>query len=93
MKAIKEAEFQVLCSKVAELTDGNDHTNAKLVVAKFFDLKYYIRVFEYCAWQHNADGFLNDDVASIRRRNGILMMEYLKAELTAPRFERLRNSF
>ena len=93
MKSIRENEFNALCSKVAELTDGNDHTNAKLIVAKVFGLKYYIRVFEYCEFQHNADGSLLDDVSSIRRRNGISMLQYLKLELTAPRFERLNNSF
>ena len=93
MKSIRENEFTALCSKVAELTDGNDHTNAKLVVAKAFGLAHYVKIFTFCEYMHNSDGCMLDDLGSIRRRSGKNMMIELENHLTAPYFEKLNNSF
>lgn len=98
MKKLDEKQFAELCKAVSEMTWNNNHTSAKLEVAKFFlnlgyPFKYYIRVFEYCLWQHNADGSLFDDVASIRKRTGYQMMFYIKDILTASQFEKLERAF
>jgi hypothetical protein len=39
-------ELNALCKIVAEKTDQNDHTGAKLVIAYHFGMKNYARVFE-----------------------------------------------
>lgn len=87
------AEFLAMCATVADQTDSNDHTGAKVTVAKYFNLKYFIKVFEFIQFLHNGDGSLLSDLSSIRTRTGKNMMEYLKAELTPDQFEKLNNSF
>lgn len=87
------AEFLAMCAKVANQTDSNNHTGAKVTVAKYFKLKYFIRVFDFVEFMHNADGSLFEDLGSIRRRSGIAMMAYLKDELTEDQYNILDNSF
>lgn len=86
-------EFLEMCATVAQQTDDNNHTGAKLTVAKFFDLKHFIKAFEFVEFLHDSDGSLLPDVSSIRTRIGKGMMVHLKAELTAVQFEKLNNSF
>lgn len=93
MKKLNLLAFDALCKKVAEQTDENDHTGAKLEVSKFFGLKYYIRIFEFVEFLHNADGSLFEDLSSIRLREGKKMMNYLRYELTEKQFSQLNNSF
>lgn len=38
-------EFLLMCQKVADQTDSNNHIGAKLTVAKFFDLKHFVKAF------------------------------------------------
>lgn len=86
-------EFLLMCQKVADQTDSNNHIGAKLTVAKFFDLKHFVKAFECVEILHTLDGSLLPDVGSIRTRNSKAMLEYLKAELTAEQFKKLNNSF
>lgn len=88
-----EAKFLQMCKEVAQQTDDNDHTGAKLTVAKYFKLKYFIRVFEFVEFLHNADGSMLQDLSSIRNRTGIQMMDYLKQELTENQYNQLDKSF
>jgi hypothetical protein len=93
MKNIDKKEFDNLCNEVARLTDSNEHTKAKMIVAKFFNLKYYIKVFELVELMHNCDGYLLSDTYSIRRRSGINMLEDIKDELSDKQFNQLKNSY
>ena len=85
--------FLEMCKQVADQTDSNDHTGAKLTVAKYFKLKYFIRVFEFVEFLYNADGAMLSDLGSIRRRSGEAMMTYLKDELTKEQYNILDKSF
>jgi hypothetical protein len=91
MKNIDKKEFDNLCNEVARLTDSNDHTKAKMIVAKFFNLKYYIKVFEFIELMHNGDGSMFADTSSIRRRSGINMLEDIKDGLSDKQFNQLEN--
>ena len=86
-------EFLEMCAKVAEQTDNNDHVGAKLTVAKYFELKHFIKVFEFVEFLHTSDGSLLEDLRSIRLREGKRMMLILQQELTEEQFEKLNNSF
>jgi uncharacterized protein YicC (UPF0701 family) len=86
-------EFLQMCAKVAEQTDRNDHTGAKVTVAKYFDLKHFIKVFEFVEFLHGSDGSMLEDLRSIRLREGKRMMLILQQQLTEMQFQKLNNSF
>jgi hypothetical protein len=48
--------LDTLCKIVAEKTDQNDHTGAKLVIAYHFGMKAYARVFEAIKVIHDFEG-------------------------------------
>lgn len=86
-------EFLAMCAKVANQTDNNDHTGAKVTVAKYFELKHFIKVFEFVEFLHTSDGSMLDDLRSIRLREGNRMMLILQQQLSKKQFEKLNNSF
>jgi hypothetical protein len=88
-----EAKFLKMCKQVAQQTDNNDHTGAKLTVAKYFKLNYFVRIFEFVEFLHTGDGAMLSDLSSIRRRSGIAMMAILQEQLTEDQYSQLDKSF
>lgn len=90
--------FNLLCKEVKYNTSNNNHTQAKVIVAKYFNLKHFIKVFEFIEYMHDVDSSLCTDVGSIRTREGKRMMLKVKEILSNNLldiilFEKLHNSF
>jgi len=78
MKKFEVSECTEIAAKIAELTDNNDHTQAKIECAKFFSLFYFIRVFECIKVLSDQDGFLCSELADLRCRQGKSMFEAIE---------------
>lgn len=90
--------FNTLCQEVAENTQNNNHTNAKLIVAIYFKLTHYIKVFKFVEYMHIIDGSMFTDLGSIRTREGKRMMlevENILSQKPINKFlyKKLQNSF
>ena len=42
----EDAEFEMLKQEVSNLTDENEHTQAVLVIADYYNLTYYVQKFK-----------------------------------------------
>lgn len=69
-----------VCSKIEQQTDENDHTGAKLTIAKFFKLTHFVKVFEAIEVLHDAEGSMPEDLYNYRRRKGIEMMKAIEQQ-------------
>lgn len=78
MKQFKVSECKEIAIKIAELTDNNDHTQAKIECAKFFGLLYFIRVFECIKVLSEQDGFLCSELSDLRCRQGKAMINQIE---------------
>lgn len=90
--------FNNLCYEVKQSTKNNDHTNALLLVAKYFELHHFIKVFEFIRYMHFTEGHLKTDLHSIRERESKIMMFHIKElfndnVLDVVLFDKLSNSF
>ena len=72
-----DLDFIKMCEKVAILTDENDHTGAKKVIADFFGLNNFSKIFGYIEQIHRIDGYLCSELNELRRRKGIEMMLHI----------------
>jgi len=57
-----------LCRKVSELTDINNHGEAKVEIAKYFGFKRFVERFELINKYHNIDGHLCPELQQLRDR-------------------------
>jgi len=76
MKTTKE--LKAVCTKIAEQTDENDHTGAKITIAKFAQFRDFARIFEAIALLHEIEGSMPDELYNYRSRKGREMMQRLK---------------
>ena len=88
----EESKLNNVCSIIAKQTDENDHTGAKITCAKYFELKYYVRVFSIIEMLHTLEGSLPEELSNYRRRKGIEMMNYIKIQFPM-QFDKINNSF
>ena len=56
-------------TKVASMTDSNDHNGARVLIAKTIKHKKYIKIFDALGIIHKAEGSLTTDLSSYR--NGV----------------------
>ena len=87
-----DLEFIKMCEKVAILTDENDHTGAKKVIAGFFGLNNFSKIFNYIEEISNIDGYLCSELSQLRCRKGIEMMQHIKEAFGDDIYEKLNNS-
>lgn len=67
-----------VCAKIAQQTDDNDHTGAKITIAKFFLFRDFVKVFEAIAVIQDVEGCIPSDISDYRRRKGIEMLQRVK---------------
>lgn len=90
--------FNNLCYEVKEATKNNEHTISRMLVAKYFNLKHFIKVFEFIDYMHIREGFMDKDLNSIRTREHERMMLKVKDILSNNPldvflFDKLNNCF
>lgn len=72
--------FVEMCKKVAQQTDNNDHTGAKITVAKFFKFGHFIKVFEAVKQIQDEEVFLDGSIADYRCRKGKELINHIEQE-------------
>lgn len=70
--------FQEVCAKIAQQTDDNDHTGAKITIAKFAGFRDFQRIFEAIDVLHDIEGSMPSELCDYRRRKGVEMMQRVK---------------
>jgi len=71
-------EFKQKCKDIAWMTDENDHTGAKLAIARFFLFRDFIQIFQCIEVLHQIEGSMPTELLEYRKRNGIEMMQRIK---------------
>jgi hypothetical protein len=61
-------DIKTLCELVLQATNVNDHTGARRLIAKHFNLHGYVTKFDCIRTIHDIDGSLQTDVRSLRDR-------------------------
>ena len=87
MKTLKE-----VCDKIAEQTDENDHTGAKITCANYFGLKHYEDIFKLIENLHCIEGSLPEELSNYRLRKGKEMLNHIKLNFPNE-FEQIYKSF
>jgi len=72
--------FIEMCEKIAQQTDHNDHTGAKITCAKFFKYDQFTRIFEAIDRIHVTEGFLPGDVGNYRCAKGKELLSLIESE-------------
>jgi hypothetical protein len=67
---MKKYQFELfeLCYKVSQLTDINNHGEAKVIIAKYFGFNLFVQKFELINKYHNLDGHLCTELQQLRDR-------------------------
>ena len=71
-------ELKQVCAKIAQQTDDNDHTGAKITIAKFFLFRDFVKVFEAIETLHTIEGSLPEELSNYRLRKGKEMLQRVK---------------
>ena len=85
-------DLDQVCAKIAQQTDENDHTGAKVTAARYFDLKHYVKIFTCIEYLHDVEGHLPEELSNYRMRKGIEMMQEIKNRFPE-QFEKINKSF
>jgi hypothetical protein len=72
------ADFKKLCKTVAQLTDNNQHTFARIEIAKYYAFKGFVTRLELIEQYHKVDGHLCGELAQLRSRLSNELMAAVK---------------
>lgn len=84
--------LEQLCTEVKELTWYNEHTKAKLVIAEYFKLDKYIKIFKAIEQIGDAEGFLPGELSTYRHRKGIELLNAIKQEQGEEIYNKIYNA-
>ena len=87
MKTIEE-----LCKELKNLTWYNQHTEAKIVIAEYFKLNKYTKIFKAIEQIGDAEGCLPGDVSDYRYRKGVELLNAIKQEHGEEIYNQVYNS-
>lgn len=92
-KIENESTFKLMLIEVEEQTDLNDHTGAKLTVAKYFKYTHYIKAFELIEKLHTNDGHLYSELGYYRKEKGNEMMQLILKEYGQEIYNKVKKAF
>jgi len=91
-KTTEQRQIDKLCKTIADLTDNNDHTGAKTVLAKFFNFDNFVKVFTAVETIHDVEGSMPGEISAYRRRKGIELIDAVQ-EIAPTYVEQIKNAF
>ena len=74
----KATELKQVCATIAEQTDQNDHTGAKITIAKFAQFRDFTKIFEAIKAIQDVEGCMPGELSDYRCRKGLEMMQRIK---------------
>lgn len=92
-KINNESTFKLMLIEIEEQTDCNDHTGAKLTVAKYFKLTHYIKAFELIEKLHINDNHLYSELGDYRKAKGIEMMQFILKDYGQEIYNKVKKAF
>ena len=87
MKTIEQ-----LSTELKNLTWENEHTKAKLVIAEYFKLNKYIKIFKAIEQISDAEGHTPWELSDYRYRKGVELLEAIKQEHGEEIYNQVYNS-
>ena len=87
MKTIEQ-----LCTELKDLTWENEHTKAKLVIAEYFKLDKYIKIFKAIEDICNIEGHTPWELSDYRQRKSADMFDAIKQEHGLEVYYKVYNS-
>ena len=84
--------LEQLCTELKELTWYNEHSLAKLVIAEYFKLDKYIKIFKAIEQICDAEGSLSPEISDYRYRKGVELLEAIKQEHGEEIYNQVYNS-
>lgn len=84
--------LEQLCTELKDLTWYNEHTKAKLVIAEYFKLDKYIKIFKAIEQICDTEGYLPGDLFDYRHRKSIELLEAVKQEHGIEIYKQVYNS-
>lgn len=87
MKTIEQ-----LSTELKDLTWYNQHTEAKLVIAEYFKLDKYIKIFKAIEQIGDAEGCLPEELSAYRHRKGLELLNAIKQEHGEEIYNKIYNS-
>lgn len=89
----EDAKIDALYKKIRNLTDTNNHTLARLELAKFLNHKKYINLFNAIETIHDAEGHMPMEIAKYRSELGKQLMDIAKKKMDKDSFTKLQGAF
>ncbi len=84
--------LNALCTELKELTWYNEHTQAKVVIAEYFKLDKYIKIFKAIEEICNIEGCTPWELTDYRHRKSMDMMDAIKQEHGEEIYNKIYNS-
>lgn len=84
--------LEQLCTELKDLTWYNEHTEAKIVIAKYFKLNKYIKIFKAIEQICDVEGYLPGDLSKYRYRKGVELLDAIKQEHGEEIYNQVYNS-
>lgn len=88
----KKAPFDILCKDVSSLADKNYHTQARILIAKHYGFGGFILRFELIEQYHKVDGRLCSELAQLRQRLSVELLEAVKFHGTQEQYNLISQS-
>ena len=86
-------ELDNLCSKIKELTDCNNHTEAKKIVCGFLGYEDLHAILCEIEKLHDKVGSLSSELQSIRRKVGEVMLRNIHSNYCQSVYDAIKNSY
>lgn len=86
-------QLSELCNRVANLTNSNNHTDAKIIVCKELKYNELAEMLEEIDRLHQINGHLTNDLSCMRFKIHQMMMNKIKSEYTDDIYRRIESSF
>lgn len=90
---ISNEQLQNLCSQIKELTDSNNHTEAKKIVCGFLGYDDLHAVLCEVEKLHDKAGSLSPELQAIRRKIGEVMLRNIYSDYCASVYNAIKDSY
>lgn len=90
---ITDAQLKNLCADIAELTDNNQHTQAKKIVCGLLGYDDLHSILCEVEKQHDKTGYLTNEMGAIRRKIGEVMLRNIQSDYCSRVYESIKNAY
>lgn len=85
-------DLNALCDKLKDLTWDNEHTLARVVIAEYFKMNKFIKIFKAVEEICNIEGHTPWELTDYRHNKGVELLEAVKQEHGIEIYNKVYNS-